>query len=234
MDARIDGGAGDAAAGQAGGGQRALDQRRSAPRRPPGRATAAWPRTPPACEARARASFAARFRRAAAGCPTWWTVPAATTPRVRPNQLLAVVPAVRAAARRRRRSPSSAPASGLLTSLGLRSLAPRDPATAAGTAAAPPSATRRTTRAPCGRGSSGRTSTPRSGPASRWTAPRRAGGPPVRVGPRLRVRDRRRRRAARRDRLPVPGVVGRRGAPRAPVGPRPCGRGPGVTGSAPA
>ncbi len=53
---------------------------------------------------------------------------------------------------------------------------------------------------------------------------RRDRGPSRGLGARLGVRDRRRRRAARRDRLPLPGLVGRRGAARpsraAPLRPR--------------
>ena len=106
----------------------------------------------------------------------------------------------------------------LLTPLGLRSLAPDDPAL-------PPLPPRRPGRArrrlPPGHGLAVAARALRRRRARRRAARSTAllagiEAPSRRVGPRLGLRDRRRRRAARRDRLPLPGVVGRRGAARPP------------------
>ena len=199
------------APGQGGRAQRAVDQRDRRAGRPAPAGPAATPTTWTRC-------WPGRPRRSSAGsrAPAGWLYDvvdapgAATTTALRPNQLLAYgLPyaplrghddgAVRAVART------------LLTPLGLRTLAPPDP--------------RLPGRAP------GRPGRPRPGlpPGHRLAvadravrrrrpgrraadrrAAGRAGRAPGRVGRRIGQRDRRRGRPARRHRLPVPGVVGRR------------------------
>ena len=167
----------------------------------------------------ARASFVERFVRSdGQGLLDLVDGPGGDDGALRPNQLLAVSlpggPLASAADRDAARAVVEACAP-LVTPLGLRSLAPDDPA-----------------YRPRHRGSPAeRDCAYHQGTVWPWLigpyvdAARRVGastdelldgpfGPPRRVGPRLGLRDRGRRRAARRDRLPVPGLVGRRAPPR--------------------
>ena len=107
-------------------------------------------------------------RRATARTPGRGGRPGGDDAAVRPNPLLAVVAAARAAARRgagrprgrERAADVARPAVAGARRARLPGPPPRRPRRARRA---------RTTRAPCGRGSSGRTSRRRSGPASRWT-----------------------------------------------------------------
>ncbi len=157
-----------------------------------------------ALHARARRAFAARFWDEARGHladvvdvdhrpgTVDWTF--------RPNQIFAVggLPFAVLEGERARRVVDAVEAR-LVTPLGLRSLAPGEPGY--------------TPRYQGGRGLGAR---PRryAGGARRGARalPRAAACPPRRRGPRASARDRRRRPAARAARLPVPGVVGGRGA----------------------
>ena len=150
MDARIDGGPVTARAGKA------VEINAlwiDALTRPPGCRSPASPRAPLG-RARAsarRASFARRFVRAdGLGLLRRGRRAGGDDARVRPNQLLAVSLPTAAAADARASSTPAARA--LLTPLGLRSLAPDDPATGRTTAAGRRSATPPTTRARSGRG----------------------------------------------------------------------------------
>ena len=97
----------------------------------------------------------------------------------------------------------------LLTSLGMRSLSPHDPAYIGSHHGGP---AERDRAVPPGNGLAMARRAVRRCCRRRWR-PRRADRAPGRVGPGLRLRDGRRRRTPRCDGLPLPGVVGCRALP---------------------
>ena len=164
-----------------------------------------------AAEAQARASFPTRFRSSGrAGLADVLDGPSGDDWSVRPNQLLAASlphgPLADATV--------VAACGPLVTSLGLRSLAPiRSPLPQP-----PPRRAGRTGRGlPPGDGVAVADRALRRGGAAhgrqRGRSARRTGGPPRRVGPGLGVGDGRRPCPAPDDRLPVPGLVGGRADP---------------------
>ena len=164
----------------------------------------------------AAASFAARFVRPdGSGLLDVVDGPGGDDASVRPNQLLAVsLPGAPLTARRPGPRSSSA-ATTLLTPLGLRSLSPADPRYQPhhrGSPAERDAAYHQGTVWPWLLGPYVDAARARRRP--RRGRARRHRGPSRRVGPRLGLGDGRRRRSAPRHRLPVPGVVGRRGAAR--------------------
>ena len=188
------------------------------------------------------ASAARRPSRAASGTPTPAASTTWSTPTTCPGRLDPTLPAQPDPRRRRAAVRRSSTASGpaqvvdaverqlLDAARAPHAGARRGRATRRATRAACASATAPTTRARSGRGCSGRSSRPGCGCAADGAdveaeARRRflaaAARSPRRGGRRARLRDRRRRAAAHAARLPVPGVVGGRGAPARSAGARP-------------
>ena len=227
MDAKVGRLGGDAADREAGRDPGALAQR--APHRRAVHAELRADSTPRA----SRASRAASGTPRPAGSTTWWmpiTCPGRLDPTLRPNQILAVgglpypllegepCPPGRGRGRAAALDPARSPDAG----------ARRGRATPRATRAAFASATARTTRARSGPGCWARSWRPGSGCGASG-ADVRARGPAAvlraAAGPSRRGRrgphlgDRRRGAAAHAAGLPVPGVVGGRGAPARPAGP---------------